>query len=435
MRGRLTAAFALVIAVLTSLVCGSLIWYARFVEERNADALLHMAANNVRSELDEDIARLGAARFVRQESEELRKDGLVLVLASPQPATANGTARYGDNAATVQGMRTVRIPGGRQDLVLGLPWRKIEDRLRAQAAAMLTLSLFGVVIGTVGAWLLVGKTLSPIAYLSAEADAARVDRLQVCLTPPSSDAEIVHLVTTLNRLLDRLSQAASVQARFYAAASHELRTPLHTLSGHLEVGLSRDRTNAEYREAMEEAYRQTSRLASLVQDLLLLTRLNTIAPSPARESVDLAELCERMRQQFESGIETRGLSVVTDYDTEDMACAAPNHAEMVVRNLMENAVNYTTPGGTVAIFLQSVEGSVHLDIYNDCAPLGLADVRQLLEPFFRPDVSRQAETGGNGLGLAICDAIARTNAWGLDVREKPGGFRVTVRFPPADEAC
>lgn len=435
MRGRMTAAFAAALALLMALVCGGLIWYARFAEERNGDALLRMGVNKVRQEVDEESAPQEASQFVRHQSDDLQKDGLVLSTAAvPGAAVRASQQRYGVSAA-MQDLRTVEFTAGAYDLVIGLPWRKTEERLRAQAAALLALSLSGVLIGTAGAWFLVGKTLSPIAILSAEADVAQVDRLRVHLRPPSSDAEIVQLVGTLNHLLDRQSQAASAQARFYAAASHELRTPLHTLSGHLEVGLSRERSNPEYRAAMEEAYRQASRLAALVQDLLLLTRLNTAAASPAKEMVNLPELCERTRHQLSPMIEARGLAVEARYTSEGEICTVSSHAEMVVRNLMENAVNYAVPGGAVTVSIGESDDGLQLNILNDCAPLEITDVRQLLEPFFRPDASRQSETGGNGLGLAICDAIARTNGWGLDVRQETGVFCVDVTFPCSRDTC
>ena len=432
-RGRMTAVFALALTTVMALGCGGLIWYSRFTEEQHADAILRLSANTVRKEAEDEHSHRDPLKFIRQESEELRGAGIV-ASASPRRAGVPAIPASAFPVTLVGELRMARVDIGDTTMTIGIPWRRTEQRLRAQAGALIALSLFGITAGTAGSWFLVGRTLSPIERLSRVAERTPIDTLYVHLNAPSSDAEILHLVGTLNGLLDRLSQASAAQSRFYSAASHELRTPLHTLSGHLEVGLSRSRTNPEYREAMEEAYRQTARLSSLVQDLLLLTRLNTTPASPAVEPIDLTEVCDRTLSQFAAGIEDRGLRVETRYTHDADILAPSNHADMVVRNLLENAVNYTAEHGRISIAIDSSPEGVRLDIRNECPPLQIPDIYQLLEPFYRPDISRQCGTGGNGLGLAICSAVARSNQWGLELLNEPTGFHVVVAFPRSVQA-
>ena len=428
MRGRMTFAFALALSVLMGLCCIGLTWYARRAEEQSAASVLKMAADTVRQESMEADAVRDPAAFLRQESDELRRSGFTVRLSpSASGAVAASESRLKD-------VRYVRVDVGKSELTIELPWSKIEERLQRQMITLVELALFAIAAGTAGAWFLVGKTLSPIAALSSEADAARIDRLHVHLSPPSSDTEIRQLVTTLNRLLDRLSSAAEVQSRFYAAASHELRTPLHTLAGHLEVGLSRPRSAEEYRETLKEAHRQSDRLCSLVHDLLLLTRLNTAPAPPASEAVSLGELCELEIDRLADRIADRRLVVRTDFVTDGQICAPPNHAEMIVRNVIENAVNYSTPGGAVEVNIAPSGAGIQVEIVNDCIPIQVTDIHQLLEPFFRPDSARTSETGGNGLGLAICNAIAQSNGWALDLCATGSRFQVTVSFQPGARA-
>jgi signal transduction histidine kinase len=424
----MTAAFSLALALLMATVCGVLIINARVSEERNADEILRVAAIGVQQESRDEGALRQPAQFIKEQAAELRGEGL-LVFTAPAVGRA-GVAGGADEA----GARTVRVPVVGRAIVIGLPWRRTEQRLRSQAIALAGLALTAVIVGTAGAWIVVGRTLSPIAALARVADSATVDGLRVHLNAPSSDAEILQLVTTLNGLLERLAGTAANQARFYAAASHELRTPLHALSGHLEVGLSRERSGPEYREVMEEAYRQATRLSSLVQDLLLLTRLNTAASAPVSDAVSLEDVCDRAEQELAGRIQARRLCVRRRFDLDAIACVPPGHAAMMARNLLENAVNYASPGGRLEIVAaaeRTGEGSVVLRIFNECPPLEVADVRQLLEPFFRPDASRHSETGGNGLGLAICDAIARSNRWRFDLEHRGDGFQAEVRMPRA----
>jgi signal transduction histidine kinase len=100
---------------------------------------------------------------------------------------------------------------------------------------------------------------------------------------------------------------------------------------------------------------------------------------------------------------------------------------MLVRNLIENAVKYATPGGVVCVELTGPE----LTIFNAFSSTLRLDSAKLFEPFFRPDDSRSSETGGNGLGLAICRAVAAANGWKLTLDQDEKGVSVSVLFPAA----
>lgn len=294
----------------------------------------------------------------------------------------------------------------------------------------LLLSLCTVLVVACGAWVLVGRTLSPIRRLAVQASAASVENLQVRLQAPSRDAELVELVDTLNGLLSRLAETAAMKGRFYAAASHELRTPLQALSGHLEVALSRCRTAEEYETFLHEAHRQTARLTSLVMDLLLLHQLDTAAARP-QEPVDLAEVCDGALGQLAPLIDARGLRLSVDLAPGVEIPAIPNHAEILVRNLVENAVKYASAGGEVSLSLTAGSEPTRLEVFNECPPIPEWKPQKLFEPFYRSDTARSARTGGNGLGLAICQAIAVVNGWTITLQQELRGVRAVTTFGEA----
>ena len=130
---------------------------------------------------------------------------------------------------------------------------------RRQMDMLLMGGLVVLVVG-IGAWFVVGKTLSPIRRLAHQAANASAEKLDARLDAPSQDAEVLELVNTLNGFLTRMEETVETKGRFYAAASHELRTPLQALSGHLELALSRERSAEDYKAALEEAKKQSSRL-------------------------------------------------------------------------------------------------------------------------------------------------------------------------------
>ena len=425
-RARLTLSFSLATAALMFLTAVSAAYYIRYDAEQDADALLSAAARAAQRKMQTDATGTALIEFEGNEPDladssvsmivvDIR--GQVLRRTKNHPPPWPHTAR--------DGWRISTLSVGDKTVVAGVPWRATERALEKQTLALA--GLCGVVFFavTAGVWLIVGQALSPIRRLSAQAQKSSVDTLRIQLAPSSHDAEIVELVQTLNGLLSRLSEAAAMRGRFYAAASHELRTPLQALSGHLELALTRPRSAEAYREVIAEAQTQTQRLMSLVRDLLLLNQLDS-ANRPAPETVDPGAACKRALNQMASVIAARHLRVEAHWEDAAEIIAPLTHLEMLTRNLIENAVKYATEGGAVAISF--ADSGQTLEVFNASEPIANWDSEKLFEPFYRLDVSRNAKTGGNGLGLAICRAIADANGWKIAIAQVPGGVRVTVTF-------
>lgn len=424
-RMRVTLAFAGVIGVLLLVSSLGLILYVKYDIVGDADHLLEGMSQSVVHELTEDkspdltrlMDRLGqrtgetlAVRLVDAQGNTL--------LVSRNPAPPWPPANTAEWRVT-----TVHI--GNRTALIGMDWRKSGAALRTEEIALSILSIIMFLTATGGGWMLVGRTLSPIGRLSQQVRVASGESLQMHLESPSRDAEMVELVATFNGLLARLREAAAMRGRFYAAASHELRTPLQALSGHLELAVSRPRSAEEYRAVVEEANQQTRRLTVLVRDLLTLNQLDS-APMPPSEIIALSAVCERTLCQFQKQMEARGLTAEIELSDAAVVEAPPSHLDMLVRNLIENAVKYAQPNGQIKLHVDPTLPS--LEIFNTCAPIPGWNQDKLFEPFYRPDASRNSATGGNGLGLAICKAIAVANGWTIRVNQVEGGVCATVLF-------
>ena len=430
MRARMTANFAGSIALLMALVCGSLIWYSHVTAHRTVDTLLHATAARVQWELTNSAERVDFNELLTEERVQLETDklGMLVVDASGRiihkaPHTTFTWPRKAEDGWQIQ-----TVPFGSSTVVLGFPWYRTERTLRTLALVLLGISLFVVVSVSIGAWLLVGRTLSPIGRLSQQAQVATPEDRHLHLTAPSQDAEVVELVSTLNHLISRVTETTAAKGRFYAAASHELRTPLQALSGHLELALSKSRSADAYRTSLEEAHLQTRRLTALIRDLLLLHQLDSpLAPPPACD-LNLTEVCEHSLAPLCSLLSQRHLTLQNELPEQWPLQAPPTHTAMLIHNLLENAVKYATEGGKIKIAcLDSSEGKT-LTLFNTYSPYLSLDSAPLFEPFFRPDASRQSETGGNGLGLAICKALCDVNGWHLSLEQTQEGVWVRVGF-------
>ncbi len=428
-RARLTLTFCLALALFLSLICAALISYARRDAERAAQTTLRLAVGKAQRELTGADGPASVAEL-REEERDLASENLVLMIVDGRGRVVrkSQTLVPAWPLATGDDWRAASVAFGANTLVIGLPWRRTEQALRRQAVLLTALSSLALALAGAGAWLLVGHTLSPIGRLTRQAEAASAPHLRVRLAAPSQDGEIVALVETLNGLLARVTEATAARGRFYAAASHELRTPLQALSGHLELALRRPRTEAEYQAVVVEADIQTQRLTLLVRDLLLLNQLESAPPSSS-EPVDAAAIFARTLRVFAPVIEARGLRVENDSPAEAMVLAAPTHVEMLARNLIENAVKYADTGGRLRLRIETRPPVVCLELFNSCAPNTNGDIEKWFEPFYRPDASRNSETGGNGLGLAICKAVVDANNWKMRLaRDDKGVFaRVAMR--------
>ncbi|RYG54664.1 HAMP domain-containing histidine kinase, partial [bacterium] len=298
-----------------------------------------------------------------------------------------------------------------------------------------------VLIATaIGAWVLVGRVLSPIDRLAETARLAPVETAQ--LQAPSEDVEVERLVGTLNGFIARLRESNRAKERFYAAASHELRTPLQGLAGFLEIGLARPRERDELVEILREAQDQSRRLVKLTSDLLSLNQLENspVTHSIEQTEMDVADVVERALGPLEATREARHIELKLDLPSGSEAeIIAPwSHIEMLVRNLIENAHKYAPDGGHIEV--EWTNGT--LRVWNTVAwdvtdrEHAEAGIDRLFEPFYRLDASREGQVTGNGLGLAICHAICASNGWTIELHTTHGqeaGMEARVKFVLPDD--
>lgn len=439
-RTRLTVTFSAATGLLLLIVWAVLTASFRYSAEHTADVLLRDTIREICTEVTE-ASLSGLQGAIEEERATWGTEGLAvrvvdnagLVVATSAP---QGPSWPRPSSGRSDGWRTVTQQAGSWTVVVGVPWEATEQSLRTQAFALagFCVLIMGMVTG--GAWWLVGRTLAPIDGLARQAALQSTqESLHTRLIAPSDDAEVQNLVTTLNGLLDQISRVAEAKGAFYRAASHELRTPLHVLCGQAELALSRPRSADEYRTALSEIQDQAERLNALTRSLLLLHRLEMRTNTIAQEPTDLACLCHTALATLAPTIHARQLQLRAQLPEVLIIPASPLYLQMLVRNLLDNAVQYATPGGVVEIEVAELPVGMVLRIVNTTTLPPETDLGRLLEPFYRPDASRTASTGGNGLGLAICKAIVESSGWGLRLQWISGAVCATVTFPNIYESA
>jgi signal transduction histidine kinase len=434
MRARMTLGFAVPIAVLMALMCGSVVAWTHYSAQRAVEKLLDTSAVEVAREANEKAdTPENIGPFLQDEGDEMEALGLSLLAVDSrgkivaQPKSRKHAPPWPILDAQRDEWRVRSIPWGAHTLILAAPWEQQKQKSRELALLLAGVSVVVVAASGVGAWLQVGRTLSPIGQLVQQAKRAAADDLSVRLHSPSPDTEVAELVDTLNGLLERQAHAAQAKERFYATASHELRTPLQALSGYLEWGLSRPRPPEELEKTLREAQEQSNNLINLVQELLLLNQLDMATTQPTAQEVDVPDVAERVVAQLQPKFAARGLSIAKQWEDAGEIYAPSQHVEMLVRNLLDNAIKYATPGSEVRLSWDASTWAV----WNECEPIEGWGESKFFEPFFRPTATRLSATGGNGLGLPICKALCQANGWHIELQQETSpvsGVRVCVRM-------
>ncbi|WP_457652943.1 sensor histidine kinase [Rhodocaloribacter sp.] len=273
-----------------------------------------------------------------------------------------------------------------------------------------------------------GRVLRPLEHITSFAQsitsrqlAARVD------VPPDADRETALLAGVMNETLDRLEDAFEEMRRFTSNAAHELQTPLTVLRGHVEVALRRARTPEAYRETLRLLDARLSDLTRTVRALLMLARLDRSDALPT-ERVDVATLVREEAEAFAPVAREKGLALSVEANGAAWIEGQPDLLREVARNLLDNAVKYTSEG---RIDVRVTDGDPVVFTVTDTGPGIVPEHAPLVwNRFFRAPGASQAHTGGSGLGLSIVRQIVRRHAGDVAVTSEPGaGVRFEVRLP------
>jgi len=290
-------------------------------------------------------------------------------------------------------------------------------------AAIRTAALVGaivVLIGSVVAFLLAGRVLTPLRELTETARAIEESDLTRRIEVRGDD-ELAELGLTFNAMLDRVEAAFSSQRNLIRDVGHELRTPITIIRGHLEL---LDDDPAEREETVELVTDELDRMARLVDDLLTLARAehsDFIHPTTIRIGEFASEV---LAKATSLGDRRWRLNVGDDGEIE----ADPQRLTQALVNLIDNAVKQTMEGSTIEIGADVDGGWARLWVADDGPGLGSEEREDIFGRFGRGSGGRHY--AGTGLGLAIVQAVAAAHGGRVEVDSSPGhGARFTVALP------
>jgi two-component system, OmpR family, sensor kinase len=308
-----------------------------------------------------------------------------------------------------------------------------EVAAESASAFLLPLSVLFVVI----AGLLVMALRRGLHSLQATSDelarlgAGSLSALDVQRVP----REILPLVRTLNDLLLRLARAFEAQRNFVADAAHELRTPITALQLQLQV-MERSRDPAERAEAGKALAAGIGRARRLTEQLLYLSRAAADdadgSPLPDR-AVRLDDLARGVVARWSAEAERRQIDLGADTRAAVVVRADADQIEVMLSNLVDNALKYTPRGGVVDVVVDAADGVPRLRVVDDGPGIAESERARVFDRFYRSPAAIAGEEGGSGLGLAIVRLIARRHGAEVTLHAGVGGrgLEVRVAFPVA----
>jgi two-component system OmpR family sensor kinase len=345
-----------------------------------------------------------------------------------------------------------QLPGGGQ-MVVGLPLHQLNDTISRLEAIVALVALAGVVLAGPASAAVIGAALRPLHRLAGAASwvaempldhgqvplSARVTAAMAADADPRT--EVGQVGVALNAMTEHVSaalesrQVGEANTRsFLADASHELRTPLSAIRRHTELaGRAGDDLPDGLIEVLGRIRAQTDRMSSLVDDMLLLARIDAGRPL-ARERVDLSQLLtDAIRDAHAAGPNHQWKLALPPREVEALGDAP--RLTQVLSNLLTNARVHTPPGTAVQVELTDQTTELVLTVVDDGPGIPADLLPQVFGRFARGDTSRSRAAGSTGLGLAIAHAVVTAHAGTITAHSKPGHTAFTMRLPKAGGAA
>jgi two-component system phosphate regulon sensor histidine kinase PhoR len=231
--------------------------------------------------------------------------------------------------------------------------------------------------------------------------------------------------------ISELARLEEVRRDFVANASHELRTPLAAIRGFAETLLGNDGLgDTERRSYLEIIDRHAQRLTHIVEDLLELSTIERGRLRLEPVELDMGELVRSLLRDSEPRFRERRLEVVLVAPKRVLAWADPHAVELILGNLLDNAVKYTEPGGRIEIALEPGDPKVRVRVRDTGIGIPDADLGRIFERFYRVDRARSRALGGTGLGLAIVKHLVQSLGGEISVTSRLGeGSTFTFTLP------
>ena len=329
------------------------------------------------------------------------------------------------------------LPSGFGSVLVTIPLDSVQSTLRELILIFILISLIILILIAFGAHYLIRWSFKPLTEIEGTAEAIAAGDLSRRLADKSSDTEVGRLTNSLNTMLSRIEESFKVKEesenrlrRFAADASHELRTPLTAIRGFSELhrqGAVKGEENVS--ELISRIESESIRMSSLVEDLLLLARMDQ-TPKIKREPINVIDLVEEVVTSAQAASKEHPIDFVHSAE-EGFILGDQLRVHQSVANLLANARTHTPEGTKIHVTVEEDEKEVRIKVSDEGPGIPEEFHEKLFERFYRADSSRTRRSGeGSGLGLSIVSTVMTAHGGSVSVESAEGkGATFTLHFP------
>ncbi|HEX8090748.1 MAG TPA: HAMP domain-containing sensor histidine kinase [Blastocatellia bacterium] len=318
-------------------------------------------------------------------------------------------------------------------VVVGQSLKELQQAQRQLLFLLAISNPVALLLASLGGLWIANKALRPVDRLTRAAERIGRGNLNERVEEVSSNDEIGRLAATFNEMISKLEQAFERERRFTADASHELKTPLAVLRGDIEVALRRDRPPEEYKRVLASSLEEIARLTKLTDDLLTLARSDAGERVLELEPVRLDKLAAEAHAYIQPLAESVGITLGYNAPRPPIIVEGDEkRLKQLLVNLLDNAIKYTPPGGSVRLALAAEDSSALIEVSDTGRGIPADALPHVFERFYRRSDPKDSRVTGFGLGLAISKWIVDAHGGIIEIDSADGkGSRFRVRLPTA----
>jgi signal transduction histidine kinase len=298
---------------------------------------------------------------------------------------------------------------------------------------LIALFLLFILIVVLSGWFFAGQAVNPISEVIQQVDKLSPKRLEERLKSPDFEDEIGKMVSTVNRLLERIENAFKLQKTFIANVSHELKNHLTKISSQLEVSLLKEREIGDYKKTISSVLEDTQDLAAITESLLELNKLSLSDSQAGFNEWRIDEILWEARSLTQKLNSAYKVSIDTSHMPEDEEMLLVKGDDKLIltalKNLMENACKFS-PSKSAQVSFKNSGNSIQIFVKNEGKGIPANDLPYIFQPFFRGE--NTASSKGYGIGLSLVERIIQLHNGQISVVSVPDSFtEFTVSFAVA----
>ncbi len=278
----------------------------------------------------------------------------------------------------------------------------------------------------------VQRILQPVLSVIRAADQLSHRDLRVRIKQTEKDVEMILLIDSFNRMIERLEKSFSHISEFSSHVAHELKTPLAIVRGELELALEKKRAPEEYQRTIENCLEEVGRMTKIIRDLLLLAKLDYQPGIFKFEEMDLRIFLEDIDQQSRILAADKEIALSFENETSKPICirADPVHLRRLFLNLINNAIKFTPANGRITIRINPDREKVRVAISDTGIGISAEHQAKIFEKFYKVQEEDRGPDTGSGLGLSIALSIAKAHGGDIQVQSHPqAGSTFSVILP------